>query len=155
MTKLQRLEYMLITIWTGIMIAIGYIAAPVLFKVLSDDRKLAGALAGEMFYLVTIVGLICGGVLLMLRYSDQSVAMFRQWRGMLLILMLGLVATSMFVLQPMIAETKALGLVEGSDAAKKFGMLHGVSALLYLVTVLSGVLLSFFGLRQPKKSEFI
>lgn len=155
MTKLQRLEYVLLTFWTGIMIAIGYIAAPILFKLLVDDRKLAGMLAGEMFHLVAIIGLVCGGLLLLLRYSDQSIAMFRQWRGLILILMLTLVASSLFILQPMIAETKALGLVEGSEAAKRFGMLHGVSAILYLATVLCGVILSFSGLRQPKRSEFV
>lgn len=147
MTKLEGLERLLLGLWVGIMTGIGYIAAPVLFKVL-DDRKLAGSLAGEMFHLVTIVGLVFGGILLLLRYKDESVEFFKQWRGWLLLLMLCLVATSMFVLQPMIAEVKALGIVEGSDNAKKFGMLHGVSSLLYMTTVVSGIVLIFFGLRK-------
>lgn len=148
MSKLEGLEQLLLSLWVGSMVGIGYIATPILFKTL-DDRKLAGSLAGEMFYLVTIVGLVCGGILLMLRYKEQSVALFKQWRGWLLLLMLALVAMSMFVLQPMIAEVKALGIVEGSENAKKFGMLHGVSSVLYMITVISGLLLLFFGLRKP------
>lgn len=145
--KLERLENLLLAIWTGAMIGIGYIAAPVLFKAL-DDRSLAGSLAGQMFYVITLGGLIIGAVLLILRYKDESLEFFKHWRGWLLTLMLLLVATSMFVLQPMIAEVKALGLTEGSDAAKKFGMLHGVSSILYLITTISGCVLLFFGLRK-------
>ena len=65
-------------------------------------------------------------------------------------LMLVLVALSMFVLQPMIGEVKALGIVEGSENAKKFGMLHGISSLVYMITVISGIVLIFFGLRKPE-----
>lgn len=147
MTKLEGLEQLLLSLWVGIMVGIGYIAAPVLFKVL-DDRKLAGSLAGEMFHVVTIIGLVFGGVLLLLRYKEESIEFIKQWRGWLLLLMLCMVAVSMFVLQPMIAEVKALGISEGSDNAKKFGMLHGISSLTYMVTVISGILLLFFGLRK-------
>ncbi len=141
-------ENLLLSLWTGAMVGVGYIGAPVLFKAL-DDRTLAGSLAGQMFHIVAIAGLVIGGVLLLLRYKEESVALFFHWRGWLLCLMLVLVAVGLFVLQPMIAEVKAQGLVEGSEAAKKFGMLHGVSSLLYLLTVLSGAILLLLGLRKP------
>lgn len=143
----ERLENLLLALWTGAMVGVGYIAAPVLFKAL-DDRSLAGSLAGQMFYIIAIAGLVIGAVLLILRYKDESIGLFKHWRGWLLSLMLILVAASIFVLQPMIAEVKSLGLTEGSDAAKKFGMLHGVSSLLYLVTVISGCVLLFFDWRK-------
>ena len=149
MTKLEGLERLLLSLWVGIMVGVGYIATPVLFKVL-DDRKIAGGLAGEMFHVVTIIGLIFGGILLLLRYKDESIEFFKQWRGWLLMLMLVLVAISMFILQPMIVEVKALGIVEGSENAKKFGMLHGMSSLVYMVTIVSGILLIFFGLRKSQ-----
>jgi len=148
MDKLKRLEQLVLSLWVGVMVGIGYIAAPVLFSVL-DDRKLAGGLAGEMFHIVTLVGLIAGGILLLLRYREESVDLFKHWRGLILMLMLLLVAVSFFILQPMIADVKALGIVEGSDAAKKFGMLHGVSSLLYMVTVVSGCILIFAGTKKP------
>ena len=150
MSKIERLENLTLAIWIGCMIGVGYIAAPVLFATL-DDRQLAGMLAGKMFHVVTIIGLISGGLLLALRYRDVSVELFKIWRGWLLLLMLVCVAGSMFVLQPMIVEVKALGLIEGSDAAKKFGMLHGVSSLVYMVTVVCGCVLLFMGLRSPTK----
>jgi len=150
MTKLERLENLTLAIWVGCMIGVGYIAAPVLFSTL-DERQVAGMLAGKMFYIVTLLGLISGGLLLILRYHDVSISFFKQWRGWLLILMLSCVAASMFILQPMIADVKALGLVEGSDAAKKFGMLHGVSSLLYMASVVSGSILIFMGIRTPAR----
>ncbi|MDX1811137.1 MAG: DUF4149 domain-containing protein [Gammaproteobacteria bacterium] len=145
--KLERIENLLLAIWTGAMVGVGYIAAPVLFKVL-DDRSLAGNLAGHMFHIISIAGLIIGGVLLLLRYKDESIALFGHWRGWLLCLMLVLVATSFFVLQPMIAEVKALGIEAGSDNAKKFGVLHGVSSLVYLITTIAGAVLLFFGIQR-------
>ena len=150
MPKLERLENLLLALWVGVMVGVGYIAAPVLFSTL-DDRQLAGMLAGKMFYLVMVLSLILGGMLLLLRYRDESVAFFTQWRGWLLLLMLVCTAGSMFILQPMIAEVKSLGLIEGSDAAKKFGMLHGISSLVYMVTIISGCILIFMGIRQPEK----
>ena len=146
---LMRLERLLLSLWVGVMVGVGYIAAPVLFSAL-DDRKLAGSLAGEMFYIVMLIGLIVGGILLLLRYKDESVSFFTQWRGWVLLLMLTLVAVSMFVLQPMIVEIKAAGIAEGSDNAKTFGMLHGVSSLVYMATILAGCLLVYCGLRKPQ-----
>ena len=87
MSKLHKLENLTLAIWVGCMIGVGYIAAPVLFSAL-DDRQMAGMLAGKMFHVVTIIGLICGGILLMLRYRETSIEIFSQWRGWLLILML-------------------------------------------------------------------
>lgn len=144
---LERLENLLLALWTGAMVGVGYIAAPVLFKTL-DDRSLAGSLAGQMFHIIAIAGLIIGGVLLLLRYKDESIALFKHWRGWLLSLMLILVASSVFILQPMIADVKALGLAEGSDAARKFGMLHGMSSLAYLTAVICGVVLLFAGVNR-------
>ncbi len=146
--KQQRLENLLLAIWVGAMIGIGYVATPVLFKAL-DDRSLAGSTAGQMFSVIGIAGLVIGAVLLILRYKDESLSLFKHWRGWLLTLMLLLVASGSFILQPMIADVKALGLVEGSAAAKKFGMLHGISSLLYMATVIGGCLLLFFSLRKP------
>ena len=148
MTKLEGLENLILALWVGSMIGIGYIAAPVLFSTL-DDRQLAGMLAGKMFHLVTIIGLIFGGILFLLSYRKASIELFKQWRGWLLLIMLICVAGSMFVLQPMIADVKALGITEGSDAAKKFGILHGISSLVYMVTVVCGCVLIFMGLRKP------
>lgn len=132
-------ERLLITLWVGSLWAVGYLAVPVLFKQLAD-RQLAGMLAGEMFHLVGWIGLVCGGVLLImaLRRAHHG-AWYRQRRVIVIGLMLVLVAVGMFVLQPMMQELKQAGLVPGSEAAARFGALHGVSSVLYLITSLLGV----------------
>ena len=55
--------------------------------------------------------------------------------------MLVLVAIGQFDLQPMMAELKAQGLVEGSVAAANFGKLHGVSSILFMITSIAGLIL--------------
>lgn len=147
----QRLENLLLAIWTGVNIGVGYIAAPVLFVML-NDKMLAGSLAGKMFYIAGIVGLIFGILLILMRFRQEGAVYFRHWRGWLLCLMILFVAIIFFVLQPMIIEVKSLGLVEGSAAAKKFGMLHGISSILFLLTTLFGATLIFMGISK-KDSE--
>jgi hypothetical protein len=75
----------------------------------------------------------------------------RTWHFWVLIVMLLLVSIGEFVLQPMIHVLKATtpgGFIEGSAAAARFGMLHGISSLLFLVTSLLGLALVAFGLNQ-------
>ena len=152
---LHRLENLLIAIWIGAMVGVGYIAAPVLFAVL-DDRTLAGMLAGKMFYIVGVIGLISGGLLLILRFKQESTAFFLHWRGWLLCLMLLFVGIIFFVLQPMIVDLKALGITEGSAEARKFGLLHGISSVLYLLTTISGATLIFMGMsRKDSKTDHL
>ena len=48
-----------VTAWVGSLMAIGFIAAPLLFARIAD-RTVAGALAGDMFSITAWVGLACG-----------------------------------------------------------------------------------------------
>ncbi len=141
----QATEQVILTAWVGGLWAIGYLAAPVLFKVL-DDRRMAGELAGQMFKIIAIVGLVCGVVLLIAALQRHGAKWLRAWRVWTLVVMLVLVAIGLFVLQPMIQDVKALGLVEGSEQARRFGMLHGMSSLLYLLTSVGGLALVACGL---------
>jgi len=61
------------------------------------------------------------------------------------------VVTGEFVLQPMMESLKLQGLVEGSDAKKQFGMLHGIASSLYLLESLLGLALVTVGLSTPSK----
>jgi hypothetical protein len=140
----DALERVLLTLWIGTMWAIGYIAAPVLFAVL-DERQTAGRLAGEMFHIVNWLGLGCGIVLILMvlkRYGHH-------WRFWVLLVMVLVVANNQFVLQPMMQALKTEGLTPGSEAAGRFGMLHGISSILYLLTSVLGLVLVALGLR-PK-----
>ena len=136
-------ERVLLTLWVGGLWAIGYIAAPVMFSML-EDKSLAGNLAGQMFHIISYIGLVCGSFLL--------VSVFRrtkfQWQVWLLFLMLVIVASSEFILQPMMEALKSQGLLEGSAIKKQFGILHGVASSLYLVVSLCGLSLVVFGLDE-------
>lgn len=145
MKFIDPLQRLALTVWVGGLLAVGYLAAPVLFKVL-DDRRLAGELAGHMFKAIAIVGLVCGAILLVTALLRHGGAWLNKWRAWVLLGMLVLVAVGLFVLQPMIQAVKAQGLVEGSDAVRRFGMLHGVSSILYLVTSIGGLVLVVAGL---------
>lgn len=146
MKSLERIEKVALAVWVGGLWAIGYLAAPVLFYVL-DDRRLAGELAGHMFKLIAIVGLICGFVLLALAIAQHGARWFKSWHCATLSVMIALVAIGLLVVQPMIQEVKAQGLVEGSDVMRRFGMLHGVSSILYLITSVCGLVLVAVGLK--------
>lgn len=130
-------ERLLLTLWVGGMWITGYMVAPILFSVL-DDRQLAGLLAGHMFTAMSYIGLGCGGLLVLGSLYRHGI---RHWRIAVLLVMLIVVCTGEFVLQPMMAELKAQGLIEGSAAAANFGKLHGVATILFLINSLAGLLL--------------
>ncbi|MGD8484681.1 MAG: DUF4149 domain-containing protein [Thioalkalispiraceae bacterium] len=134
-------ERILLTLWVGGMWTVGYIVAPVLFKSL-DDRMLAGNLAGQMFTVMSYIGIVCAVFLIIGQYLQAPV--LGNWRLWLLLVMLLIVLVGQFVLQPMMAELKAAGL-EG-DTARQFGRLHGVASILFLVNSVAGLSLVITGL---------
>ncbi len=138
-------ERILLSLWVGALWSIGYLAVPTLFASL-DDRAMAGMLAGRMFTGVSLIGLGCGTALLV-SFWMQGVRPLAERRVQLLIAMLVLVVLGEFVLQPQMAALKAEGLIEGSGAAARFGVLHGIASLLYFANSVIGlVLLVMMGL---------
>jgi len=130
-------ERILLTLWVGGMWIVGYMVAPLLFSVL-DDRQLAGFIAGHIFAAMSYVGLVCGGLLLLGSIYQCGL---KARTNYILLAMLVLVAVGQFFLTPMMAELKSQGLIEGSDAAIKFGQLHGVSSVLFMLTSIAGLVL--------------
>jgi hypothetical protein len=142
-------ERVLITLWVGGLWAIGYIAAPTLFAML-DDRRLAGEVAGQLFHIINFLGLGCGGVLLV-GMLWRGIARWQLW---VIIVTLVIVGCSQFLLQPVMEHLKVGGLVEGSEQAREFGQLHGVSEALYLVNSLLGLVLVIFGMPEKEPRLF-
>lgn len=150
--KFVVVERILLTLWVGGVWAIGYIAVPILFAVL-DDRLLAGELAGPMFSAINFIGLVCGALLIISIFYNEGVQCLRSWRYGVVTMMLVLIIISQFVLHPIMVEIKAQGLLtEGSDLAKQFGRLHGISSLLFMVTSLLGLILVIFGLHRKESA---
>ena len=132
-----------ISIWVGGLLAIGYLAAPILFAQLSD-RTLAGNLAGAMFSAVAWVGIACGTYLLVFLLATKG------WRAVkvgvfwIVLIMLGLTLAGHFGIQPILAQLKADALprqVMESALRDRFATWHGVSSILYLLQSLLGIAL--------------
>lgn len=147
-------QNILLTLWVGGLWTAGYIVAPMLFSVL-DDRRLAGEIAGQIFSLISYVGLFCGTALLISLIYQAGRYWRSTWQVWVLVAMLILVIVGQFVVQPMIQDVKAAspgGFIEGSAEAGRFGMLHGVASVLYLGTSLLGLALVSFGLGRRLSS---
>lgn len=132
-----------ITAWAGALWAVGYIAAPVLFRML-DDRMLAGALAGRMFALVAWLGIGCAAYLLVYlswRHGARAVRTGVFW---LVAAMLALTLAGHFGVQPILAQLKAEGwprAVMESAVRARFAAWHGVASVLYLIQSVLAALL--------------
>lgn len=140
---IPKIEAVLQTFWVGGLWVVGYLVAPILFANV-DERRQAGELAGHMFSAINYVGLVCGGLLLLLALTRSGRGWFRHPRVIALLLMLTLILLATFVLQPMMQELKLSGLTPGSEAAARFGQLHGVSSVSYLITSLLGLFLVLY-----------
>lgn len=146
-TRLMRfaaaLNAIVVSVWVGSQIAIGYIAAPVLFAQLTD-RMLAGNLAGAMFSVMTWVGLGCGAYLLLYQFVTHGVAVRHSVAFRLVVMMLAVTLIGHFGIGPLLAQLKAAALplpVMETPLRDRFAFWHGVSSLLYLLQTLLGVAL--------------
>ena len=139
-------ERILLTLWVGGLWMIGYLAVPLLFHQLEDTR-MAGQLAGEMFRALNWFGLVAGALLLLInRLLARRPGI--DWRAVTLVVMLVLILANAFGISPLMQELKAGGMPEGSEAAARFGRLHGLSSFLYLAQSLLGLGLVVFGVRR-------
>ena len=138
---LPGLRTLLVTLWAGSLWAIGYLAAPTLFATLAD-RTLAGTVAGSLFRVEAWLSVVCGLLLLGLFYADRGFAK-RRTCLLLVVGMLVCLAVGYFGLQPFMAELKASAVANGGvmdDTARaRFGMLHGVASVIYLLQSLLAV----------------
>ena len=137
------LRVLLVTVWVGSLWTIGYLAAPTLFATLTD-RSLAGSIAGSLFRVEAWVSVVCGLSLLALLLIDRDFAKRRDCI-VLAVLMLVCLSVGYFGLQPMMAALKEATVANGgvmTEAARaRFGMLHGVASVIYLVESVLGLVL--------------
>ena len=127
------LERILLTLWVGSLWVVGFIVAPVLFTEL-NDRALAGSTAGTLFTVTSYIGLASGSVLLLL---NAVVRKRSNWRALVLLGMLSLIVIGQFVITPMVADLRLQGLTD----TPRFGQLHGVASVLFLLTSVLGLVL--------------
>ncbi|AOJ24492.1 DUF4149 domain-containing protein [Burkholderia seminalis] len=141
----HRVFRLLSAVWVGSLLTIGYAVAPVLFKTL--ERMTAGSVAAQLFRIEAILGVVCGVLLLAL--SNQQVrrgsSEYRRVRWVVAA-MVGCVLVGYFALQPFMNALRVAAMEAGTDIANspyasRFGMLHGVSSVFYLVESVLGLML--------------
>ncbi|AZQ50715.1 DUF4149 domain-containing protein [Burkholderia cenocepacia] len=141
----HRVFRLLSAVWVGSLLTIGYAVAPVLFKTL--ERMTAGSVAAQLFRVEAIVGVVCGVLLLAL--SNQQVRRggneYRRVRW-IVAAMVVCVLVGYFALQPFMNALRVAAMDAGTDIANspyasRFGMLHGVSSVFYLVESVLGLML--------------
>ena len=126
-------ERIALALWVGGLWAVGLMVAPVLFAQLAD-RAQAGMIAGNLFMLTALLGLVCGSLLLLggiLRTGRFD------WRAWVTVMMLMLVAAGQFVLAPIIGDMRDQGLADSDQ----FAWMHGLASMLFLLTAGLGLLL--------------
>jgi hypothetical protein len=139
----NALYSIVIAIWLGSLVGIGYIAAPVLFSQLAD-RTLAGNLAGALFSVEAWLGMACGAYLLLYLAITHGVRSLRCGVFWLVLPMLAATLLGHFGIQPLMAQMKLAALprpVMESALHSQFALWHGVSSGLYLLQSLLGVAL--------------
>ena len=118
--------------------------APLLFAEL-DDRALAGSVAGSLFTVTSYLGLLCGATLLLINGLTARTA---NWRAVVMVIMLLLVVIGQFVITPMVADLRVQGLTDSA----RFGQLHGIASVLFLITSVLGLVLVAAGQRSRGES---
>jgi hypothetical protein len=141
---LARARLLVAVLWAGSLWTIGYVVAPTLFLSLHDNVQ-AGTIVGFLLRTEAWLAIACAVILyLLVRFSAIEPARKRTL-GLLIVGMLACALVIYGGLQPVMASLKeaagAAGL-KGTPEGRQFGILHGVSQLVYLVeSVLAGVLL--------------
>lgn len=153
-----------IGVWIGGLIALGAIAAPAIFEVVSlrqvpDGRILSGAIFGEVLRRFDLVSYGCGALVLA-ALAVRAVLGPRprrfSLRAGIAVLMLSASMYSGMVLSSRIAAVQQeigagvapSSLPAGDPRRVEFGRLHGQSTLVQLVPILGGLVLLFFELRD-------
>lgn len=123
----------LVTLWAGSLWTICGIVAPQLFATL-PERRLAGQMAARLFHIETWLGVVIAIALLGLLAARRAFADSKTvlW---LILLTAGAPLASELILGPMMDAARS-----ANDMAR-FGMLHGVSAALFLIACVSALAL--------------
>jgi Domain of unknown function (DUF4149) len=128
----SRFAAVILTLWAGSLWTICAIAAPAAFAVL--ERSAAGRLAGTLFEIATWLGAACALLLFATAFLHKPLAS-RLSPSWLVAATAGAPLLSELVLSPMMATARA------ANDMSRFGMLHGLAAVLFVAAALGALLL--------------
>jgi len=147
MRTITRFLYVVaLTLWIGGLWIIGYLAAPTVFMVLSDNHVLAGVVTARFFAAIGWIGIVCALYLMAFKIAVGRHAAFRQTTFWIIVAMLALVVVAQFYVQPMMADIKLQALplpVMDSALAARFTLWHRISEIMYTIVSLLGALLVY------------
>jgi hypothetical protein len=133
-TSQKPFAALLAALWAGSLLTVCIIAAPTAFAVLGD-RSLAGAVAGRLFQIESWLGVAFALVIAPLLYVQRRGPLRAD--VILIVVTAGAPLASQLVLGPLMQSARAAG-----DMAR-FGALHGVSALLFVLACLGALALAW------------
>lgn len=136
----------LVTLWAGSLWTVCGIVAPQLFATL-PERRLAGQMAARLFHIETWLGVVVAILLIAIFAARKAFATSKTilW---LILLTAGAPLASELILGPMMDAARS-----ANDMAR-FGMLHGVSAVLFFTACLAALGL-VWKTRQPASSSAV
>lgn len=146
------IERIILTLWVGGLWVTGLLLAPVLFA--SFPRVYAGDIAGRLFTAMSFMGMACAAVLLVFAVIRCRTRAWHDWRALLLAAMLAITVTGEFVLAARMRLIRQAVMQHAPESSlrSEFGMLHGISNGLYLVTAALGLVLVVGGVR-PRRDQ--
>lgn len=144
---LVAFERILLALWIGGMWVMGLVVAPTLFK--NYERVLAGDIAGRLFAVLSMVGMICAVLLLISSLIRTRRSVWRDWRAGILLLMLVIIVIGEFGVASRMRELKEILAVSPTVTASmlEFQWLHRIASTLFLVNSALGLILVIFGIR--------
>lgn len=142
MASLRHWQAWLSSLWLGLLLTLGGVAAPALFAVL--DRVSAGQAAGRFFTLEAYISLVFAVTLLLLERrllrADTSLFKRNRWSLNMWLVVLALLLTllSQYLVHPMLQSVKA-----GNTGPLSFGALHAISSGLFFAKTVVVLVLSW------------
>jgi hypothetical protein len=140
MAALRRVAAWLAGAWAGLIAAIGFVVAPLVFATL--PRADAGRVAARLFALDATIGVCAGALLLLLAFqlarqaAEHGASRFST--DMLLVLVaLFCIIAGHYAIQPMM-EARLRG-----EGGSSFAVLHGVASAFFLVKFLAVAVLAW------------
>lgn len=144
------LETIAIVAWLGSLTVVGYLVAPVLFQNLPKMK--AGDIAGQLFHLVSYIGIISAVVLICSGSIKQGLrGFFGSLKGFFISIALLCTIINEWLITPVIVALKTNGKnVLYQQFGGSFAQWHGVSQIIYLITAISLFLFVIFWTRENK-----
>lgn len=152
-TNIQRLFTVISGLWVGGFITIGFLVAPILFITIGD-LQIAGVIAAHLFKISSYIGVgVCSLLMLianrLVKLGNRSYRLIR-WT---LLLMLICTVVAAFIIIPWMNALRdqalQLGIsVRDTSSASLFGLLHGVSSVIFIIQSILGIALVWWSTKN-------